>query len=201
MQQKWWWICGGLGGALVSAFAPEILDEPYKYIGLAIGIILVATSGIGLVWQTLSEGRGAAPRLRRMWPISRNGRGPFQFDRWFPFRRLIPLSDVARTAYAEMPNAVVTRINERLDGGPQRMIGRFAEWLAGDGSVQVFGINPATGVLVEIARSEVEEFMFSDDGSEMFDQWEPTRRYTQLKIKRSDAPRLIAALKERLGEN
>jgi hypothetical protein len=60
--------------------------------------------------------------------------------------------------------------------------------------IPIYGVYPPRTVVDEIPADHAAEWRFSDDASELFDQWNPERRYKNLKVKWSDILRRTRAL-------
>lgn len=84
-------------------------------------------------------------------------------------------------------NSIVLGVMMRLDKMDQSKIPRqVCEILFSDTKIPLYGIYPPSKVLREIPREHAELFMFSDDASEFFDQYNPLERYHSVAVKKSD---------------
>lgn len=84
-------------------------------------------------------------------------------------------------------NSIVLGVTMRLEKMDQSKIPRqVCEILFNGTKIPLHGIYPPSKVLREIPREHAESFMFSDDASELFNQYNPLERYHSVAVKESD---------------
>ena len=63
--------------------------------------------------------------------------------------------------------------------------------VAGDGDIPVYGFRPPLTKIQEIPQNFVTAARFTEDGAEMYDQFDETKRYTSVAVRRRDLHRKI----------
>lgn len=109
--------------------------------------------------------------------------------------RDISLSEAARIAYEETRQTAVIATMEHVVKDPAKMIGFMASQLLNDGAMSVFGAFPPSTASERIPADVVQSFHVTDDATEMFDDFNEKRRYTNLTVRRDDFRRHLDHLK------
>ncbi len=106
---------------------------------------------------------------------------------------LIALPEAVSIAFDRIRDAagnkdtISFQLMNRLDGNDQRKIPyNVCQTLFNGTKIPLFGIYPPSRQVKEIPREHAESFMFSDDASEMFNQWNRSERYHSVAVRRSD---------------
>ncbi len=179
----------GIGIGAMGEFAPTVFPNAPQLVWVA-GFYVAAAMTIGAlfwgVWSFLQR-----RSMSRMF-------GLVGFATW-PFPRLIPLHEAARLAYEENRHTIGVKLEERLDKGPKRMIGSFAEMLVRDESVAIFGVYPPSKKIEQIPDEDAQVFQISDDAKQMSDAVDDERMYCDLAIKRKDFKRRRGEIKTEYG--
>lgn len=194
MWKHWIHVLGGLeiiAGAAMTLW-PEI-PNALAYLVILIGVITVAV-GIRGLWNDRSANGATGERVPRWW---RRWRVRLERDDWWPFRRLIPLSEAAQRAMRETHGLFVAELAERIgsdSGGP---LSYYATALAypHKGERRLFGFHQPTGLFMELPKDAVNQGTMSDDAKSLFMFGEDVPRYTGLSILKRDFKRQLAHIK------
>ena len=88
---------------------------------------------------------------------------------------------------------------ERFEASPDTMMGKVAQlaFNRADPPIPLYGVYPPRTVTDLIPPDHVDEWEFSNDASELSNKWwEPSQRYTNLRVKRSDIENRLKAMSE-----
>lgn len=106
---------------------------------------------------------------------------------------MLPLVEVVPIAYDKFRDAPqkldskVLELLRRLDGSDQKKVpSHVCQMLFNDTTIPLYGVYPPSKTIREIPRKDAEAFMFSDDASELYNQYNPSERYHSLAVKKAD---------------
>lgn len=142
-------------------------------------------------WTDQREEEPAPPLFVSTWRIEKVDR--------VPFRRLISLRRAAQIAYPRIRHRAELRVLEKMDKDRNDLPGTVAQFLLNQATfpITLYGTMPPMNVFEKIPAKDAKEFSIAGDARALIDQYNDTRRYINVAIKRSDLKRRIKELQSR----
>ena len=174
----------GFAGGVVGEAAPQYLPNTPTWVWgfvfwSAIATIIGATIWGVVGWIRDKSQKAPIPKWMPMWRLR------FEKQDTVPFRRLIPLEEAARIAYDQIRvpsqklNSMVLAVLRRIDGNEQEnALSYVCQMLFNNPTIPLYGVHPPSTTF-----EEIDEFMFSDNASELCEQYGGSNRYHCLAIR------------------
>lgn len=154
-----------------------------------IGFVIAAAGVASFIWAAFFYRRGVARNKRYRWRPEWNF--SFQKESWFPFRRLMRLSDATAFAYEKTLKNDMAFVAERMTERGASVSGYYATSMTHQGGVPLFGSKPPSIRLEHISLRELKTYYYSDDVSVLTSSGGGEAIYTNLMIKRVDLVKWI----------
>lgn len=188
MQDKWkehLAIGSGLAvfGAVVSMIWPQItfwVGVPF----LLIALVMIAW-GINGLRRAHNTKTAAISRWLPTWSLS------WKFEDWWPYRRIIPLTEAAVSAYDQLQGTLAADMAAKEDYPLQWMA--IALW--DRGKTPVYGTRPHATKLSLIPAEEFKRCVVEDNGKSIRRLSQSTISYGNLGITRKDLKRMISEIR------
>ena len=114
-------------------------------------------------------------------------------------RRLIPLQDAARIAYAKTRGTKAALQAERPINNEAKVLMHYGHWLTMKGDIPVYGFCEPSRTIERIPNDRVRRDLISDDATRLTPTFKGATPYTGLAIERRDLRRKIPWIRS-LGE-